>query len=33
MEINNFISNFASQFEETDANVFTLQTKFKDFGE
>ena len=33
MELQTFIDNFASQFEETDADVFTAQTKFKDLEE
>jgi len=33
MELQNFINNFASQFEETEANIFTAQTKFKDLEE
>ena len=33
MEINEFIANFAEQFEETDASVFTPETKFKELEE
>ena len=33
MGIEDFIKNFASQFEDTDANVFTAQTEFKDLDE
>ena len=33
MEINDFISNFASQFDETDATEFTAETVFKDLAE
>ncbi len=33
MEINEFIANFADQFEETDASVFTAETKFKELEE
>ena len=33
MELKNFISNFASQFDETDASVFTAQTEFKNLDE
>ena len=30
MEIKEFIANFADQFDETDAEVFTPETKFRD---
>ena len=33
MELKNFIENFASQFDETDANVFQVDTKFKELNE
>jgi acyl carrier protein len=33
MEIKDFIQNFAEQFEETDASVFTAETKFKELDE
>lgn len=33
MEIKNFIENFADQFEETDASVFTAETNFRDLDE
>lgn len=33
MEINEFIKNFASQFDETDASEFTPTTVFKQFDE
>jgi len=33
MDINNFITNFANQFEETDSSVFTKDTIFKDLDE
>lgn len=33
MEIQDFISNFADQFEETDKNVFTPETKFHELEE
>ena len=33
MELKNFIENFASQFDETDASVFTAQTEFKNVEE
>ena len=33
MELNAFIENFASQFDETDANVFTADTQFRDIEE
>lgn len=33
MEINNFIENFAAQFEDTDATVFTPETKFRELDE
>ena len=29
MEIKEFIQNFADQFDDTDASVFTSETKFK----
>jgi acyl carrier protein len=29
MEINDFIKNFASQFDDTDASKFNTQTKFR----
>ena len=28
-----FIENFAAQFEETDADVFTAETKFREIDE
>jgi acyl carrier protein len=31
--LNNFIKNFASQFEETDVSTFSPATKFKDLDE
>lgn len=33
MELKEFIENFASQFEETDACEFTANTEFKTLGE
>jgi acyl carrier protein len=30
MDINDFIKNFAAQFDETDESVFTAQTKFRE---
>jgi acyl carrier protein len=33
MELNDFVQNFASQFDETDSNEFSPETKFKDLGE
>lgn len=33
MEINEFIMNFANQFEETDASEFTPETKFRELEE
>lgn len=33
MEIKNFISNFASQFDETEESVFTAETKFRELDE
>ena len=33
MEIKEFVENFAAQFDETDANVFTAETRFRDLEE
>jgi acyl carrier protein len=33
MEIKEFIENFAAQFDDTDASVFTAETKFKEIAE
>lgn len=33
MEINEFIQNFADQFEDTDASVFNADTCFHDLDE
>ena len=33
MDIKEFISNFAEQFDETDASVFEAETVFKDLDE
>jgi len=33
MELKNFIENFASQFDETEASVFQANTKFKELNE
>ena len=33
MEIQDFIQNFADQFDDTDASVFTPETNFKELEE
>lgn len=33
MELNEFIENFASQFEDTDASEFKADTDFRDLAE
>ena len=33
MEIKEFIENFADQFDDTDASVFTPETNFKELDE
>lgn len=33
MELNEFIQNFADQFDETDASVFTAETAFRELEE
>lgn len=33
MEIKEFIENFANQFEDTDASVFTPETNFRELDE
>lgn len=33
MEIKEFIEDFADQFEDTDASVFTPETKFRELDE
>lgn len=33
MEINQFTANFADQFDDTDANLFTPTTKYKSLEE
>ena len=33
MEIKEFVQNFADQFDETDASVFTPETRFRDLEE
>ena len=33
MELKDFIENFAAQFDETDASVFTPETKFRELEE
>lgn len=33
MDIKDFIEKFAEQFEDTDASVFTAETKFKELEE
>lgn len=33
MELNAFIENFAAQFDETDASVFTADTQFREIEE
>ncbi len=33
MDVNDFVKNFADQFEETDSSLFTPQTNFHDLDE
>ena len=33
MELSVFVQNFANQFDETDADVFTPETRFRDLDE
>ena len=33
MDIKEFVENFAAQFDETDASVFTAETRFRDLEE
>lgn len=33
MEIKEFISNFAAQFDDTEESVFTAETKFRELDE
>ena len=33
MDIQSFVNNFATQFEETDASVFSPETNFRDLDE
>lgn len=33
MELNQFVENFAAQFDETDAELFTPETKFRELDE
>jgi len=33
MELNEFIQNFANQFEETDAKTLNAETKFRELDE
>ena len=33
MDLNNFIADFAEQFDETDPSVFTAETVFHDLDE
>jgi len=33
MELEKFVANFAAQFDETDASIFTAETKFRDVEE
>ena len=33
MDIKEFVENFAAQFDETDASVFTAETRFRDIDE
>ncbi len=33
MEIKEFVENFANQFDDTDADIFTADTKFKEVEE
>ena len=33
MDLNEFVAHFAEQFEDTDASVFTPETKFREIEE
>ena len=33
MELQSFVNNFATQFDKTDASVFTPETNFRDLDE
>lgn len=33
MELNEFVAHFAEQFDETEASVFTPETKFRELEE
>lgn len=33
MKLESFIENFAAQFDETDAELFSVDTKFRDLDE
>ena len=33
MDANDFIKNFAAQFDDTDASEFTLETRFRELDE
>ena len=33
MKLNEFVAHFAEQFEDTDASVFTSETKFRELEE
>lgn len=33
MEANDFVKNFAAQFDDTDASEFTLETHFRELDE
>lgn len=33
MELQTFIENFAEQFDETEVNVFSVETKFRELDE
>lgn len=33
MELNEFVQNFANQFDDTDAELFTPETKFRDLDD
>ena len=33
MDLNEFVAHFAEQFDDTDASVFTPETRFRDIDE
>lgn len=33
MEVNDFVKNFAAQFDDTDASEFTPETRFRELDE